>query len=385
MRERILRAITHPWVVTAFLTACVIGGVGHMSFGCSGWDPRKPFERTNPDVDRAVEMLEEGQIENAEEVLTDYLDTGICKKGKIGLPDDLRKKSDGTFDLGLVLFYLAEKYGERFGDENKLLEKIDAGEDLDGLVETAQKRDDEVKCGLVVALAIAKDGKVAPDLRARAYYVSGNLEFLRLDYGKAISSYEEALKLVPGVVEEAGGDSIGRDAAWNRAVALRRLEKLLADAGGGEDAGEDAPQQGPDPQDADGGGQDQDGGDGSGGPDGDMDGGDGNDAGDSGQDAGDDAGMGDNADSGPDGGSDGPDGGDPQNGSPDAGDGEPKDDPDQQDPQDGDPEPADPSKEGPEGPDQGDRVLDRYDQTPTYQQEESKKRGETRRRNMEDK
>lgn len=382
MRKRILSVLTHRWVLSAFLIVCFVGAVGQgvMSIGCSGWDPRRPFERKNPDVDRALAMIEDGQYENAEEVLADYLDTGVCDKGEIGLPKDLPQRADGAFDLGLVLFYLAEKYGERFGDEKLLLEKIDAGGDIDGLRETAKHRTVEVKCGLIVALGIAKDTRLSADLRARAYYVAGNLEFLRMDYPKAIAAYEEALKLVPGVVEEAGGDGIGRDAAWNRAVALRRLEDLLADAGA--DAGEDAPEpQGPDPQDADA-GEEPDGGDPNG-PDGDLDGG-GQDSGDQqGEDAGGDAGGGE-ADAGPDGGSDDQDGGDPQDSSPDAGDEDPQDG-EPKDPQDGDPQPADPGEEGPSADDRGDRLLERFDQMETYQQQDARKRGETRRRNMEDK
>ncbi|NUP13882.1 MAG: hypothetical protein HOW73_48220 [Polyangiaceae bacterium] len=378
MRKRLLALITHRWVISAFLTTCFIGAMGQgvMSFGCSGWDPRKPFERHNPDVDRALEMIEDGQFENAEEILTDYLDTDVCEKGKIGLPENLPQKADGTFDLGLVLFYLAEKYGERFGDENKLLEKIDAGENLDGIRETFELRGNEIKCALIVALGIAKDNRLPAELRARAYYVAGNLEFLRLEYPKAIASYEEALKLVPGVVEEAGGDGIGRDAAWNRAVAIRRLEKLLEDAG--TDGGEDADQQGPQPQDADG-GQDKDGGDPNG-PDGDLDGG-GQDGGDpKGQDAGDDAGGGE-ADAGPDGGEKDQDGGDQGKdaGDEDPNDGEPKD------PQDGEPQPAEPGDRGNASSDPGDRILERFDQMETYQQQDAKKRNHDRKRTLEDK
>ena len=36
MRERLLRTLSHRWVVTGFLGACLLGGMGHMSFGCSG-------------------------------------------------------------------------------------------------------------------------------------------------------------------------------------------------------------------------------------------------------------------------------------------------------------------------------------------------------------
>ena len=50
-------------------------------------------------------------------------------------------------------------------------------------------------------------------------------EFLRAKYEEAVKEYDLALTLVPGLFEEAGGDGIGRDAAWNRAIALRRIEE----------------------------------------------------------------------------------------------------------------------------------------------------------------
>lgn len=384
MRKKFLEALTHKWTLTVFLGACVVGGMGHMSFGCNGWDPRRPFERNNPDVDRAIEMVEDGQYENAEEILSQYLNTDVCEGPKIGIPKDLKKKADGTFDLGLVIFYLAEKYGERFGDEKKLLEKIDAGGDLGPLADEAIARDEEVECGLLIALAIAKDTSLAPDLRARAWYVAGNMNFLRMAYPKAILAYEESLKLIPGIVEEAGGDGIGRDAAWNRAVALRRLEELLAD--GGADGGEDGDDGdgGTQPQEPDGDAGDGEDGDGAPGQlDGDMDGGLSGDSGeDGGEDGGDAGGLGADGEDG-DGGNEGPDGSDPQGGD-DAGDGTPPPQPSEDGtPEDQDPTEGDGTQSGPG--ESGDRVLDRFDQTPTYQQEESKKNASKKPPQMEDK
>lgn len=356
----VVRLASHPVVLQAFFAACVFGMVTQLGFGCSGWDPRRPFERSNADVDRAIEMIEAGEYEGAQEVLSDYLGGGVCKEGKIELTDKARKKPDGTFDLGLVIFYLAEKYGRRFGEE-----ELPEGQEED--LEAFQKRDLEVKCGLVVAVGIARDPQVSVELRARAMYLAGNMEFLRKNYKDALKYYEESLRVVPGIPEEQGGDAIGRDAAWNRAVALRRLEKQDAGQDGGQQDQEPQPQPGPqDPQDPHG-------------PDADVDGG-GDDKGDAGNDAGDRESQ-DPGDGGPDGGQDaGPeDGGKGGSQDPDSGDQEPAD---PKDPQGQQPEQAEP--QGPSGQ-QGDRVLDQFDQVPTYQQEDAKKRSEGRRRNMEDK
>ncbi len=82
------------------------------------------------------------------------------------------------------------------------------------------------------------------DLRARAHYLAGNLEFLRREYQSAVDAYDGALKLIPGLPNDAG-DGIGRDAAWNRAIALRRIEdedkKKDAGQDGSPDAQPDAP------------------------------------------------------------------------------------------------------------------------------------------------
>lgn len=383
MRERVKRLLASELSISLFLGACAVGAIGHFGLGCSGWDPRRPFEKNNAEVDRAIEMIEAGQYENAEEVLRDYLGAGTCESGKIKLPEKLAERADGTYDLGLVLFHLSEKYGERFGDEKKMSELPGTVEELESLKSKLESRTLEIKCALIVALAVAKDAKLPAELRARAFYLAGNLQFLGMDYRAAILGYEQSLKLVPGAPEEVRADGIGRDAAWNRAVALRRLEEEKEDAGGQDESGDQGQQPQPQPQpNPSPGDQDQDGGEPNE-PDGPDDGG-GPDAGDrDGQDAG-DAGE-KPADEGLDGGEDaGPDAGEKEGGEPDAGDeqdggqGDPQDDPgDSNAPKEGQ---GEPKADGSSSKEQGDRVLDRFDQVPTYQQEEAKKRADGRRR-----
>ena len=65
-------------------------------------------------------------------------------------------------------------------------------------------------------------------LRAEAHYLLGNLEFLRHEYRAAVAHYNRALELIPG--QEPGQEAetpsaVGRDAAHNRALALRRAEE----------------------------------------------------------------------------------------------------------------------------------------------------------------
>lgn len=337
-----------------FGVACVVGAASYLASGCSGWDPRSPFERNAPAVDQALADLDAGRFTSAEEALESYLSTGPCTDAGIGLPDAVRQKYNGSFDLGLVLFSLAEKYGHRFGEE----EMSDGGSAEEQA--QAEMRSLEVDCALIIARAIAEDPKVPIDLRARAHYLAGNLEFLRKKYEEAVKHYDDALELVPGLSEDSGADGIGRDAAWNRAIALRRIEDQ-------KDAGNDADQDAN--QDAD-----QDAQDGSDDASDGNDGDDGSDGSDGGEDGGDDGGGEDGGgedgggeDAGQDGGKDqdagGPDGGQP---------------PPQQPP----PQPASPEPQR----GQEDRILDQFEEAPTYQEEEAKRKAGTRRgRVMEDK
>lgn len=391
------RLIRNKTLWGLFGLVCISGGITHGAVGCSGWDPTDPLSHNAPEVEKALAEMDAGEFRAAQEILGDYLGTGICKGSKIGVPDTVRQKPDGSFDLGLILFYLAENYGRRFGDEEKGDPII--GDNKDEM----ERRSEEIDCAQLILQAIAHDKDVPAELRARAYYLAGNLEFLRRHYAKAVEYYDQALKLLPGVVEEAGGDGIGRDTAWNRAIALRRMEENKADGGddgadgdggdgdgdGGDGDGEDGDGDGGDGDDGDGGDGD-DAGDGEpDAPDGDADGdngdgddgndGSGGDSGDSGDKLGDadgDSGGGDGEDGNPDdGGGDGMDGGEDQDAEPDEV--PPVEEPDEN----GDPG----SGEG-EGDDE---LLDEFEETPTYQQEEAKKNGAKVRpgpkRDMEDK
>lgn len=368
-RGRAQRFATHPAVWLALIVACLLGGLGYLVAGCGDWTPSEPFTRNAPDVDRAIELYDAGQFESAEEALTTYLTTGPCSDGSIGLPKRVYEKYNGSFDLGLTLFRMAEKYGERFGDE----EKGDAGPDEP----VNEQRSLEIDCAQIIVKAIGSDVKVPVELRARAWYLSGNLEFLRKEYEAAVTSYDESLKLIPGVEGDAGIDEIGRDAAWNRAIALRRLqEEEEQDAG--QDAEPDADEEEPEEPDA---GEDdagEDGGDPDAGDGGEEDGGDAGDGGEDDQDAGGDAGE----DAGDDQNEDGDAGGEEPDAGGDSGGGDDEQEPDQR--------PIEP--EGDDAPpsssqSQMDRLLDELEEAPTYQEEQSKQRAaEGRRRQvMEDK
>ncbi len=342
-RERALRSKLFVRVGIVVATFGLLAGVVRLSMGC-GWDPAKPFERNAPEVEEALAALDAGQAGDAAALLEEYLGTGPCAEVGFGAPPKVNERPHAAFDLGLTLFSIGETFGHRFGDEDSPGDDP-AAEDL------SAKRSVQINCALLVTRAIANDPNVPIELRARAFYLAGNLEFLRSSYEDAVAFYDQSLALIPGVPEDAASDLIGRDAAWNRAIALRRIEEQ-------KDAGNDAE---PDADDAsDDASQDA-------GDDGGNDGGD-----DGGQDAGQDAGNdgGGDDDAGNDGG--GADGGD--DGGADAG---------------AEPPPSEPQPEEPEPPQemmQDDRTLDRLEETPTYQEQEAKNQAGLRRgRTMEDK
>lgn len=325
--------------------AASVGLIASLCFvAACGKSTDKLFERHAPDVDQAISAYDAGDAGSAVSLLEQYLATGKCENGEIGTPDMVRERPNATFDLGLGLFKLAERFGKRFGEEEPL---GDGGTTPERDQELGQ-RNQGVECALRVLRAVAGDSSTPIEFRARARYLSGNLEFLRRDYKAAVKEYDAALRLIPGVAEDAG-DGIGRDAAYNRAIALRRIEdKENKDRDAGPDASND-------------GGEPQDGGE----PDSGKD-----QQPDSGKDQQPDAGKDDKNEEKPDAG-----GGD--SGAPPPQD---KPDPKQDDPQKQKPEPS-------QGANQDERMLDMLEHAPTVQEQDAKNRavqGRTR-TGMEDK
>ncbi len=317
--------------------------VALVAAGC-GWDPAKPFDRESPEVNEAIRALDGGDANVASATLEEYLSTGPCADGNIGTPEPLKRRSNGGFDLGLSLFKIGEAYGRRFGEE-----ELDAGLDE----KTKALRGEQIACALRVLSAVESNGVspsspergahasegVPAELVARARYLEGNLNFLDGHYEEAVSAYDKALTLAPG--EPDGGDPVGRDAAWNRAIAMRRVEDK-------KDAGNDSGSDGGGEGGKDGGGDS-----GSEGKEG------GNDSGNDGKDGGNDSGS-DSAQSPPDAG--GSDAGQPPEKEPDAG-------------------PPPPPRAN-----EDDRMLDQLESAPTVQQEAAKKMAAHRKvRGMADK
>jgi Ca-activated chloride channel homolog len=174
----------------------------------------RAFTRHAPDVDRALQALSGKDAGVAERLLTGYLGTGECAEGRIGNPPLVAERPEASFDLGLALFRIAERFGAPFGEET--------GPASDQAL--LAKRSEEVSCASAILDQILGRQDVDLNLRAHAQYLSGNLEFLRHNYKAAVAAYDKALELVPGDDSETS-DRVGRDAAHNRALALRYEEE----------------------------------------------------------------------------------------------------------------------------------------------------------------
>jgi hypothetical protein len=299
--------------------------------------------RNAPAVDEAITAYDAGDAGVAVNLLEQYLATGKCDQGNIGTPESVRSKPSASFDLGLGLFKLGEQYGLRFGEEEPA-PAADAGKTPEADA-AHEKRSAEVECALRVVRIIAADQSVPIDLRARAFYLAGNLEFLRGDYESAVKGYDASLELIPGLPVDGGADGIGRDAAYNRAIALARIEdKKKKDKDAGPDSGQ------PDSGQPD-----------SGPPDGGQPDGGNDDKKDDKKDQGD-------KDAGPDSGKPAPQ---PDDGQPDAG----------KEPQ---PEPQPQQAQQPPK-NQDDRMLDMLERAPSVQQQDAKNRALTGRARTEDK
>jgi len=199
------------------------------------------FSRNAPDVDQAIALYETDAGQSFS-LLSRYLMTGECDKGNIGTPESFEKKPNAAWDLGAVLFRIAESHGPRFAEAG-----LSPGTDPASQANLAL-RGETIDCALRVTSAIATLPEASRELRARAHFLAGNLRFLREEWQEALVAYDHALRLVPGVPADAG-EPLGADIAFNRALALRNLrDKPPPD--GGSDGGDQPPDGGTEPPDA---------------------------------------------------------------------------------------------------------------------------------------
>lgn len=233
-----------------FLVAAVACGAGPAA---CGWDPQRPFERESPVVNRALaELFDAGEagVATAAELLQGYLSTGACSESAIGTPNRSRKPN-GALDLGIALFRIGECFfGARFGDEEAKTGRPARPDDARSALPADGLRASHIECALRIVRAVAEDPAQPVELRRAGAVPRGQPPlFLDAKYKEAVAAYDKALVLAPGMPEggvdaQGGprlGNPLGLDAAWNRAVALQRIEdKKDAGQDGGQTVGKTA-------------------------------------------------------------------------------------------------------------------------------------------------
>ena len=202
-----------------------------MSMGCQAADPL--FERESPVVNQAIEALSAKDPEAASQLLIDYLETGPCEEGVIGVGDRARKHADASFDLALSFSAMA-RAGLSGAAPGASVQAPGAVGQVPGALgqapgasgqggEVSPELNQRIDCGIRMLAPIGQNSEQPAALRARSHYLVGNLELLRNEFAGAVAAYDEALLLAPGL-PEGQGDALGVQAAFNRALALR-LEK----------------------------------------------------------------------------------------------------------------------------------------------------------------
>ncbi|HSC86752.1 MAG TPA: VWA domain-containing protein [Polyangiaceae bacterium] len=213
------------------------------TLGCEPVD--RLFERESPLVNEAIAALERGERDAATELLTNYLETGRCEAGVLGVGERAQKYGDASFDLALALGGAKEAGASGTAGPGGLTlppglapptapgqtvpGQSAPGHNAPGQSGSGQApagAKESIECSLRLLGPIAEQTLHPAELRARALYLMGNLESSREDYRAAVRAYDRGLLLAPGLPAEGPGDPIGRQLAHNRAFALRRaLEK----------------------------------------------------------------------------------------------------------------------------------------------------------------
>ena len=201
-------------VMTAAPLACVVA--------CA-WDPSRPFDREAPPVKDAIAQLDAGDATAAARRSRSTCRPARARRGASACPTRCGGCRTGRSISGSRSFKVGESFGARFGDE-----EVDAGLSDD----VRQKRAAQIACALEIAQHVASDDdRAARSARARPI-PRREPRFPRQPTTKRpCARTTRPWRSRPAC--STRGDPVGRDAAWNRAIALRRIEDQ-------KDAGNDA-------------------------------------------------------------------------------------------------------------------------------------------------
>ena len=194
--------------------------------GCEPID--SVFERESPAVNEAIDALKTTNGQEASQLLIEYLKTGPCEEGVIGAGERARQLGDASFDLALAFAALS---GPKLPAPSPLGSAppqplTNGPTSNNGPAPNAPSPESlaTIDCALRMLAPLGGNKELATALRARSYYLAGNLDLLREEFAAAVSSYDLALLLAPGA-PEGQGDPIGISIAYNRSLALRLLRE----------------------------------------------------------------------------------------------------------------------------------------------------------------
>lgn len=199
--------------------------VALLSLGCADFD--RVFERKAPVVEDAILALNGGQPDEATKALIQYLETGPCEEGVIGVGDRARKYADAAYDLALAFSHAsAAKPAAKDPSAQLAQGQIPGLSSATPTDPSVPPRDGkpasaaQIDCALRLLAPLGPSEALPVALRARSLYLAGNLELSRSQFEPAISYYDQAILLSPGVAP-GQGDALGMSIAFNRALALR--------------------------------------------------------------------------------------------------------------------------------------------------------------------
>lgn len=201
-----------------------------LGLGCAEVD--QVFERKSPLVEDAIVRLQAGEHDEATQKLIEYLETGPCEEGVIGVGDRARTYSDAAYDLALSFAAgaLASTDKKPQVDPAAALAQGNipgltpqpAPGAVDPAAPAAAAPNPELDCALRLLAPIGPNEALPAALRARSYYLAGNLELSRAQFEAAVAFFDQAILLAPGSED---GDPVGKQIAYNRALALRLLKE----------------------------------------------------------------------------------------------------------------------------------------------------------------
>jgi hypothetical protein len=227
---------------------------------CS-WDLGKLFDREDPSVEQARALLRASypsasasaasrgdaggdatfDLEPARALLEEVVRFHCGDIGDAGNRQLVAERPGASLDLGLVMFRISELFGARFGDE-----ELDPGNEQ-AQQRTTLLRGRELDCARLLLERVALDPSTSSAMRLRARYLLGNFSLITRKYSDAIEAYDAVLVEHPAHGDDVGevgaptdDDAVARDAAWNRAIALRRLDAHDDAGSDGGDSGDDA-------------------------------------------------------------------------------------------------------------------------------------------------